>query len=72
MYDDYTDYEAEGGKRKGVKKASGKKRPLSAYNKFVKKCSATPEAKTRSGKDMIKYCASQWRKLSDAEKAKYK
>ena len=56
-------YAAAGGK---------KKRPLSAYNKFVKKCSATPEGKTRSGKDMMKYCAAQWKKLSDAEKAKFK
>ena len=79
MYGDHGDhgdhgYKAEGGKKKAnkAKKASGKKRPLSAYNKFVKKCAATPEGKTRSGGDMIKHCASEWRKLSDAEKAKYK
>ncbi len=64
----YGDYEAAGGKAKSGRK----KRPLSAYNKFVKKCSKTPEGLTRSGKDMMTYCASQWRKLSDAEKQKYK
>lgn len=71
QYSEPAPYAAAGGKKK-AKKAAGKKRPLSAYNKFVKKCAATPEAKTRSGKDMMKYCAAQWKKLSDAEKAKYK
>lgn len=52
-------------------KASGKKRPLTRYNKFMQECSNTPEAKTRSGKDMMKYCAAQWRKLSDDEQAEY-
>lgn len=50
----------------------GKKRPMSAYNKFVRQCSQTDEAKTRSGKDMISYCAKQWRAMSDAEKQKWK
>lgn len=74
QYSEPAPYAAEGGKKKKAssKKAAGKKRPLSAYNKFVKKCAATPEGKTRSGKDMMKYCASEWRKLSDAEKAKHK
>lgn len=75
MHLDMAPYEAEGGaKRKAPKaaKAAKPKRPLSAYNKFVKKCSQTPEGKTRSGKDMMRYCASKWRAMSEAEKAKYK
>ena len=65
----YGDYEVTGGKKA---KKPRSKRPLSAYNKFVKQCSKTPEGLTRSGKDMITYCASQWRKLSESEKLRYK
>lgn len=84
MYDDYSDHHegVHGGKRKkpakpssGKKPArpsSGKTRPLSGYNKFVRKCSGTPEAKTRSGTHMMKYCAAQWNKLSKEEKLSYK
>lgn len=71
MYDTQgAPYAAEGGKKS--RKSTGKKRAPSAYNKFVKKCAASPEGKTRSGTDMMKYCASQWKKLSDAQKASYK
>jgi hypothetical protein len=52
--------------------APKQKRALSAYNKFVKACSKTPEAVTLSGNDMMKHCAKQWKKLTDAQKASYK
>eukprot|EP00873_Tetraselmis_striata_P033760 jgi/Tetstr1/454024/TSEL_040943.t1 len=58
--------------KKPARPSSGKTRPLSGYNKFVRKCSGTPEAKTRSGTHMMKYCAAQWNKLSKEEKLSYK
>lgn len=58
----------------GGKKAKKERKPrkLTAYNKFVRECSKSKEGKTRSGADMIKYCAKEWKKLSDAQKAAYK
>jgi hypothetical protein len=57
--------------RKKSPKKVGPKRPLTSYQKFIKVCAKTPEGKTRSGKEMIKWCAGKWRALSDAEKKKY-
>ena len=53
------------------KKKTATKRKLSGYNKFVRSCAKTQQGSTRSGKDMMTYCASQWKKLSASEKAAY-
>ena len=42
-----------------------KKKAPSAYNNFIGRCS------TKENKDFSK-CATDWKKLSEAEKAKYK
>ena len=55
----------------GAKKKTATKRKLSGYNKFVRACAKTQSGTTRSGKDMMTYCASQWKKLSASEKASY-
>ena len=70
LYGGGDDHAAEmmGGKR--AKTTTTRK--LSAYNKFVRECAKSASGHTRSGKDMMKHCAAQWKKLSASQKAAYK
>lgn len=62
-----------GGKKKSAKKSakkSGKKRKPSPYINFMKKF--FQQHKGEDVKEVMKKGAKEWKKLSDAEKAKFK